>query len=79
VTSAVPPADGATFDRHDPADARGSSASPPSRPPADVADAVAAAADAAAAWADHPAPKRAEILTKAGQALAAKASRSPPR
>ncbi len=66
--------DGATFEQRNPADRAQVVSVAPESTADDVADAVAAATDAAAAWKRTTPTQRAEILTKAGQALAARAS-----
>lgn len=66
--------DGATFERRDPANRDVVVSVAPESTEADVADAVAAAADAAAAWKRTTPTQRADVLTKAANALAAKAS-----
>jgi alpha-ketoglutaric semialdehyde dehydrogenase len=65
--------DGATFDRHDPADARELVSVAPESTADDVHAAVAAAVAAAPAWGATPAGKRAELLERAAAALAAHA------
>jgi acyl-CoA reductase-like NAD-dependent aldehyde dehydrogenase len=71
-------ADGATFERRNPADREQLVSVAPESTASDVADAVAAAADAAAAWRRTSPTQRADILTKAGQALAARAAEIAP-
>lgn len=65
--------DGATFERHDPADARSLVSVAPESTATDVADAVDAAAAAAGPWGALPASKRAEFLERAAAALASRA------
>jgi aldehyde dehydrogenase (NAD+) len=67
-------ADGATFEHRDPADRTRVASIAPESTEADVADAVGTAAEAVAAWKRTTPTQRADVLTKAGQALAAKAS-----
>ena len=65
--------DGATFEHRNPAEREHVVSVAPESSAADVADAVAAAADAAAAWKRTTPTQRADLLTKAANALAAKA------
>lgn len=69
----VPAADGATFERRNPADDREVVSVAPESGAADVADAVAAAADAAASWRRTTPTRRAELLSAAARVLAARA------
>jgi acyl-CoA reductase-like NAD-dependent aldehyde dehydrogenase len=71
-------ADGATFERRNPADREHVVSIAPESTESDVADAVAAAADAAAAWKRTTPTQRADILTRSGQALAARAAEIAP-
>jgi len=68
-----PAADGETFSRHDPADARRLVSEAPQSTAADVAAAVDAASAAAADWAATAPSKRAELLERAASVLAAQA------
>lgn len=65
--------DGATFERHNPADARRLVSTAPQSTSDDVAAAVDAAVAAAPEWAAMPAGRRAELLEKAAAVLAANA------
>jgi alpha-ketoglutaric semialdehyde dehydrogenase len=65
--------DGATFDRHDPADARELVSVAPESTALDVRAAVDAAVAAAPAWAATSAGKRAELLERAASVLASRA------
>jgi aldehyde dehydrogenase (NAD+) len=65
----VPPRSGAYLERHDPADRRELIAHYPDSSAEDAAAAVAAAEAAFPAWRAVPAPRRAEILFRAGQLL----------
>ncbi|HSL59512.1 MAG TPA: aldehyde dehydrogenase family protein [Acidimicrobiales bacterium] len=69
----VPASDGATFERHDPADSRRLVSVAPESSAADVAAAVDAAAEAFASWSRTSASARAALLEKAAAALAARA------
>ncbi|MEZ5219576.1 MAG: aldehyde dehydrogenase family protein [Ilumatobacteraceae bacterium] len=69
----LPAADGATFERRNPADDRELVSVAPESGPADVAAAVTAAAEAAAAWRRTTPTRRAQLLTAAARALAARA------
>ncbi len=69
-----PAADGATFRRHDPADARRLVSEAPESTSGDVADAVEAAAEAAPGWAATAPSKRAELLERAAAVLATQAA-----
>ena len=65
--------DGATFERHDPADNRRLVTVAPESTASDVAAAVDAAVAAASGWAATPAAKRAELLERAAEVLASRA------
>jgi acyl-CoA reductase-like NAD-dependent aldehyde dehydrogenase len=67
-------ADGAVFERHDPADRRRLVSTAPESTEADVADAVAAATEALARWRLSTPTRRAEILDAAAAHLAANAA-----
>ncbi|HEX7094358.1 MAG TPA: aldehyde dehydrogenase family protein, partial [Acidimicrobiales bacterium] len=69
----VDAADGATFERRDPADTRRVVSVAPESGVDDVRAAVDAALEAAAAWRRTTPTARAEILTRAARALAARA------
>jgi aldehyde dehydrogenase (NAD+) len=69
----VPAADGATFERANPADRRQIVSIAPESSPADVTAAVDAASDAAATWRRTTPTRRAEILTAAARILAERA------
>lgn len=64
-----PPASGTYFDNLNPADTSDVIGQFPQSNPADVAAAVAAAKSALAAWGALPAPKRGELVYKAGELL----------
>lgn len=68
----VPAADGAVFERRNPADTREVVSSAPESGAADVADAVAAAEEAAASWRRTTPTQRADLLSKAARVLAAR-------
>lgn len=67
-------ADGATFERRNPADRRELVSIAPESGAGDVADAVAAAAEAAASWKRTTPTRRADLLTAASRVLAARAN-----
>lgn len=69
----VPAADGATFERRNPADRRQVVSVAPESGPADVAAAVDAATEAAASWRRTTPTRRAELLMAASRVLAARA------
>lgn len=66
-------ADGARFERRNPADVRQLVSTAPESGPADVAAAVTAAVEAAAVWRRTTPTQRADVLAKAARALAARA------